>query len=65
MKEKNELIARNCFASLVLDYDFAGDDVFPPCVVCRVLIDGDFATYIHADTVQDAISDFYAGTWRD
>lgn len=57
LHEKNKEIARICFLSLVLDYDFAADG----CGVHgRVLNDGYFVKYVHAATVDELINDFYA-----
>lgn len=58
MKPIDKEIARQCFASLVLDYEYERT------VVCRVLIDGNFYTTITATTIESAIDFFYSGLWK-
>lgn len=58
MYELNQEIARRCFASLILDYEYT-DIVF-----CRVLIDGYFCSNLTADSRQAAIEKFYNTDWR-
>lgn len=58
MYELNQEIARRCFASLILDYEYT-DIVF-----CRVLIDGYFCSNLTADSRQAAIEKFNNTEWR-
>lgn len=61
----NECIAAKCFASLILDYEYKGDDYMPPCVSCRVLIEDLYQTRIHAETREKAIEMFLSGVWKE
>lgn len=65
-KSKEECIARKAFGSLILDYEWEEDKLFnlPPCVSCRVLIDGTYKTTIHAETREEAINIFMSGEWK-
>lgn len=65
LSPKNELIARKCFASLYLDYEFTGSDSLPASVSCRVLIDGCYNCHLYAATREEAIEKFYQGTWKE
>lgn len=58
----NECIARRCFASLYLDYEFMGDDIFPPSVTCRILIDGCFKERFSVESRDKAIE--YFNNWK-
>lgn len=62
LNPKNELIARRCFASLYLDYEFMGDDTFPPSVTCRILVDGWFKERFYAESRNKAIE--YFNNWK-
>ena len=56
---KNEVIARNLFLSLILDYEYPETDGIPAGVYCRVLNDGYYYGFIHAGSREDAIQKFY------
>lgn len=58
MLELNIEIARRCFASLVLDYEF--NDF----VSCRVLIDGYYCSSFIASSREAAIEKFNNTEWR-
>ena len=58
----NECIARRCFASLYLDYEFMGNDIFPPSVTCRILIDGYFKERFSVESRDKAIE--YFNNWK-
>lgn len=64
MGEKNEIIARKVFATLVLDYDFPAFGDIPAYVSCRVLHDGYFVSRMHAGSVDEAIERFYRGDYE-
>lgn len=56
-KPRDELIARKCFASLWLDYEW--EDF----VSCRVLIDGWFKANLYAKDCEEAIDKFMKGDY--
>ena len=58
-------IARKCFASLVLDVEYPGDEDIPAYVKCRVLVDGWYRATIYAANREEAISRFYSGEWKE
>lgn len=59
MKCKNEVIARNLFFTLILDYEYQEMDGIPAAVFCRVLNDGNYYGSIQAGSREDAIEKFY------
>ena len=59
MECKNEVIARNLFLSLILDYEYPEMDGIPAGVYCRVLNDGYYYGFIHAGSRTEAINKFY------
>lgn len=63
MAPMNECIYKQCFASLILDYEFEGRDGLPPYCAGRVLIDGTFKTHISGETRDDLIKAFIDGTY--
>jgi len=64
MKPLNECIYRICFASLILDYEYAGGDFgMPPYCSGRVLIDGNFRSHISATTREELIQAFINGNY--
>lgn len=70
MKIKNEEIARQLFACLVLDseypaYDLGDGQILPPLVCCRVLVDQNFVCNLYAESRQEAIQIFYSGKWKE
>jgi hypothetical protein len=56
---KNEVIARNLFFTLILDYEYPEVDGLPAAVYCRVLNDGYYYGSIHAGSRTEAINKFY------
>lgn len=63
MKELNECIDSKAFATLILDYEYKGDDILPPYVSGRVLIDGCYKTGISATSREELISKFRKGEY--
>ena len=61
IRPKNECIDCKCFAALILDYEWEGDDVFPAYVTCRVLVDDLLRGRITAANRQEAIEKFRRG----
>ena len=59
MKCKNEVIARNLFFTLILDYEYPEINGIPAGVYCRVLNDGYYYGSICAGSREDAIEKFY------
>ena len=59
MKCKNEVIARNLFFTLILDYEYLEIDGMPAGVYCRVLNDGNYYGTIKAGSRTEAINKFY------
>lgn len=57
-----ECIAARAFGSLILDYEWAGDEYMPPLVSCRVLIEDLYQDTIHAASREEAIEKFR--NWR-
>ena len=64
MNPKNECIDARAFASLILDYEFPGDEIFEPLVSCRVLIEDLYNGSIAAKSREEAIEIFRSGSWR-
>ena len=64
--EPNQVIAQKVFATLILDYTYAGmpELNFPPVVHCRVLIDGYFCSRFTTETIEQAIEKFNNTEWR-
>ena len=64
--EPNQVIAQKVFATLILDYTYAGmpELNFPPVVGVRVLIDGYFCSRFTTETVEQAIDKFNNTEWR-
>lgn len=56
---KNEIIARNLFFTLILDYEYPEMDGIPAAVFCRVLNDGYYYGSIQAGSRTEAIDKFY------
>ena len=65
LKEKNECIAARAFAALILDYEWSGDAILPPCVSCRILIEDLCVKRIHANSREHAIQLFNSGAWKE
>ena len=63
LKPMDKLIARRCFATLYLDFEYPGDDILPPSVTCRILVDGWFKERFHVETIDQAIE--YFNNWKD
>ena len=65
MTELNQEIARKCFASLVLDYEYPGDELhgFEPFASGRVLIDGWYKADISASNRDELVEKFYNTSW--
>ena len=59
LREKNEVIAVKCFASLGLDYEFSD------YVSCRVLIDGWYDCGLIATSRDEAIEKFLSGKYKE
>ena len=59
MECKNELIARNLFLSLIVDYEYPEINGIPAGVFCRVLNDGYYYGSIQAGSRTEAINKFY------
>ena len=55
-------IAARAFGSLILDYEWPGDEWTPPLVSCRVLIEDFCVDRIHASSRDEAIEKFR--NWR-
>ena len=67
LKEKNELIARKLFLSLILDYEFFADEINGLQDYCsgRVLNDNNYLYSWTAATRAEAIDKFLAGTLQE
>lgn len=63
IKPMDKLVARRCFATLYLDYEYPGDDILPPSVTCRILVDGYFRERFYTETIDQAIE--YFNNWKD
>lgn len=63
MKPMDLCIDRKAFATLILDYEFSGDDILPPYVSGRVLFDGYFQAHITGTSRQDLINKFRSGKY--
>ena len=63
MAPKNECIDSRAFAALILDYEYPGDDVLPPYVSGRVLIDGLYKAGITATSREELIAKFRGGNY--
>ena len=63
MAPKNECIDSKAFANLILDYEYAGDDVLPPYASGRVLFDGYFHSHISGTSREDLIKKFRSGDY--
>lgn len=63
--EKNIVIARKCFATLILDYewDYIWDGKREKGVYCRILIDLNYAGQLTAESREKAIEKFNHGEW--
>lgn len=61
MRPMNICIDSKAFASLILDYEYAGDEVLPPYVSGRVLFDGCFHAHITGTSRADLINKFRSG----
>jgi len=57
MKELNQVIARNLFLTLVLDYEYRFNDLSG--VYCRVLNDGYYYGQLTATNRDEAINKFF------
>ena len=64
LNPKCECIDSKGFCSLILDYEFPADDIFPAYVSCRVLTEDLYSGSITATTRAEAIEQFRSGTWR-
>jgi len=62
----NTEIARKCFASLVLDYEYPGDERlgFEPFASGRVLVDGWWTADLVAKTRDELVAKFENTSWR-
>lgn len=61
----DNIIARKCFATLILDKEYLGDKEYnlPPLVSCRVLVDGWWKADLYAETKEEAVEKFNSGNW--
>lgn len=63
MRPLNECIYKKCFATLWIDYEYAGDAILEPYVSGRVLYDGCFHCHISATTREELIEKFIGGNY--
>lgn len=63
--EKNLVIAKKLFGTLILDYEwnYVFDGKREKGVYCRILIDGNYAGQLTAETRGKAIEKFYRGEY--
>lgn len=63
LREKNECIASRGFGSLILDYEWPGDEYFPPYASGRILIEDLCREHVAARSREELID--YFRNWRD
>lgn len=61
-REMNLEIARQCFGSLILDYEWEFED--ETGVYCRILNDGWYVGYLTARNREEAIEKFLSGNYH-
>ena len=58
----NECIAVRCFASLILDYEWSGDEYTPPYASGRILVEDLCREHVAARSREELID--YFQNWR-